>query len=255
MDIISLLGILLAIASIYFGAPDISLNPKTYLELDSFIFVFVGSLSAMLISSSFNDTKQLLKLMFLGIIGKQNKSPQKTVDIMLKLCDEAIKTSKQNLPNLAKQYKNKFLKEATNMVASGLDEPFIIQTLDNTMNETEKRHDIMINKIKSIGTYASMFGMTGTILGVIQVLKDVKDIENIVSGLSLALLTTLYGLLLSSIVYLPMSKKLRQKSDHELLEKYIIREGIKLIINNVIPIKAKFYLTAYIEQKNKNNAK
>ncbi|MEK9657485.1 MAG: MotA/TolQ/ExbB proton channel family protein [bacterium] len=254
MDIISIIGFIVALSAIYFGAPDIRHDLAVYLDSDSFIFVFFGSIGSMIIASSKSELKHLGTLLSHTFRRKKTILPKKAVEIMVKLSKDSQQMSKQDLPNESKIYNNPFLNNGIAMIASGLDENFINTTLNNDLQESEKRHDILINKVRSLGAYATMFGMAGTVIGVIQVLRDVKDINNIISGLSLALLTTLYGLFLSSIFYLPLSKKLKNNSEKEVLTKLIIKEGILGIARKEIPVKINFYLKSFLDQHDKKNA-
>ena len=71
MDLVGLIGIILAIGALFFGAPDVRLNPNVYIQYDSFTFVFVGSIAAMLIASSYIEIKHLAELLSRGFIGKK----------------------------------------------------------------------------------------------------------------------------------------------------------------------------------------
>lgn len=51
-------------------------------------------------------------------------------------------------------------------------------------------------------------GMLGTILGMVQLLSHLKDLANIGSYMSLALLTTFYGLFFSLILWTPLQNRL-----------------------------------------------
>ena len=87
------------------------------------------------------------------------------------------------------------------------------------------------------------------------VLQNVTDIDTIVSGMSLALLTTLYGLILSSVVFIPISNKLRGMSADELITKEIMMQGVLAIMDKEIPLKVEKYLMAYVESKAKKKKK
>eukprot|EP01043_Picozoa_sp_COSAG02_P050992 COSAG02_NODE_5308_length_4450_cov_2.879108_5_plen_174_part_00 len=173
----------------------------------------------------------------------------------MNIAKESQGNSKQEIPNIIKNQEISFLNLTAEMIESDLNADFIEKTLDNHIIETESQNTLLANKIRSIGAYATMFGMAGTVMGVIQVLRDVKDVNNIITGLSLALLTTLYGLFLSSIFYLPISKKLHNQSEKEVIIGNIYKDGILMILNKEIPLKIKYYLLGYIEQEEKKNAK
>jgi len=107
----------------------------------------------------------------------------------------------------------------------------------------------MSQAIRNMGSFAPMFGMIGTIMGVTQVLKNVTDIGNIVQGMSLALLTTLYGTVFSAVVFMPVANKLKALNAQEMLAKEIIVEGIAMVMQKEIPLKVEKFLASYLDSK------
>src|SRR5690625_3371898 len=68
--------------------------------------------------------------------------------------------------------------------------------------------------------------MIGTLIVLIAMLKDLDDPDKIGSGMAVALITTLYGAVLSNLVFLPIAGKLRDRSAEEVLLKEVMIEGI-----------------------------
>ena len=139
------------------------------------------------------------------------------------------------------------------MVAAGLDKEFVLDALYTDIDELRNRHSKKISAVRTMGSFAPMFGMAGTVIGVIQVLKNVTDIENIVAGMALALLTTLYGLIFTSILFIPLANKLQALSEEEVLSKQIISQGTEMVLDKEIPLKVEKYLTAYLESSQQDN--
>jgi chemotaxis protein MotA len=106
-----------------------------------------------------------------------------------------------------------------------------------------------------MGSFAPMFGMMGTVMGVMQVLQNVSDIDAVVSGMGLALLTTMYGLILSTQYFIPITNKLKYLNDQDGLTKEIIMEGIMAIMNNQIPLMVEKKLMAYLSTADKGKKK
>jgi len=248
-------GFFITFAAIYFGSPDMRADFSVYLRVDALILVFFGSVGSTLISSSFKDIRGMLKVLGSLFIGKQQfYTPEKTVKVLVEIAEKAQSMPRQQLPELVKHHKEVGIKRGIEMVGAGLDKDFVLQTLDTDVSELQSRHDKMSGLVAKMGTYAPMFGMAGTVIGVIQVLKNVSDIENIVSGMALALLTTLYGLFFSSVLFIPLSNKLRDLSSKEVLSKEIICEGVAMIIDREIPLKVSKYLTAFLHSDVKKSA-
>ena len=98
---------------------------------------------------------------------------------MISISEAAQSSSKQVLPQKIKLKKDKFIIRSIEMIAGGLDKDFILQTLETDIEELRNRHEKNCT-VRTMGSFAPMFGMAGTVIGVIQVLKNVTDIDNIV---------------------------------------------------------------------------
>ena len=88
-----------------------------------------------------------------------------------------------------------------------------------------------------------------------QVLQNVSDIDSVVNGMGLALLTTMYGLIISTMYFIPVTNKLKYLNEQEGLAKEIIIEGVMAIIDNQIPLKVEKMLMAYLSTADKQKKK
>jgi len=255
MDLMLILGLLIAFVSFYFGVPDLRVDLLNYLDANSFILVFGGTIAATVISSSKSQLQGLLTLFKQMVITPKEVEPYQMIGVLVKIAEKAQSTSKQALVNEAGNIDDGFLRRALELVGAGLDKEFIRNTLETDIFEIERRHQLMAGTVRSMGTFAPMFGMTGTVLGVTKVLKNVTDITNIVDGMSLALLTTLYGLVLSAILFIPLTNKLRSKTAREMIVKEMILEGVIMIYDKEIPLKVEKYLQSYLKTKFKKSEK
>ena len=77
-----------------------------------------------------------------------------------------------------------------------------------------------------MGAYAPAFGMIGTLIGLVNMLKDLDDPDTIGPSMAIALITTFYGSLLANVFFLPMAQKLKIRSKSEVLIKELMIEGL-----------------------------
>ena len=70
------------------------------------------------------------------------------------------------------------------------------------------------------------WGMIGTLIGLVNMLYNMDDMSSIGPNMAVALLTTLYGSLLSNWICIPVSFKLKMKNDDEITMKQIMVEGL-----------------------------
>lgn len=255
MDITVVVGFIMSFAVFIIGVPELKTEFSLYFQPLAFFFVVGGTIASTTISTSFKDLKSVLSVFKQMVFPGKNIEPHLAIKELIKISEKAQTVSKQALAEEGKGIGDGFLHRGMGLIGAGLDREFIEKTLETDIAEVSRRHSKVTTVVRTMGTYAPMFGMTGTVLGVTQVLKNVTDIENIVSGMSLALLTTLYGLILSGVFFIPMANKLKAKTARETLTKEIIMEGILFVYDKEIPLKVEKYLTAFLENKYKNSGK
>ena len=104
---------------------------------------------------------------------------------------------------------------------------------------------------------APAFGMVGTLVGLINMLKGM-DMESgggiLGSDMGTALITTLYGCILAHMVFGPIATLLRNRDEQEVLCKMIIIEGIMSIQSGENPKFLKERLLTYMSQKQRQLA-
>ena len=97
--------------------------------------------------------------------------------------------------------------------------------LDKRLTQEIQKADVL----SMMSATSPAFGMVGTILGLIVMLGNLDDPSAVGPGLSLALLTTLYGVAFANLVFAPMAKKIRYNMGIVETRESITIEGIILI--------------------------
>ncbi len=153
-------------------------------------------------------------------------------------------------------------KEGLSVVRKEIGHPVIIMGIEllSTDIELDEFRELLQSTIKSgyldmkkyervfadMGTYAPMFGLVGTLVGLIQLLKELADPKTIAPNMAIALVTTLYGILLAAFVFLPISGKIKSKSDIELKNSQIIYDGFLMILKGYGPFAIEQKLRTYL---------
>ena len=88
------------------------------------------------------------------------------------------------------------------------------------------RHDQAAGLYEKAASYAPYFGMIGTLIGLINMLKNMSDPDTIGPNMSVALVTTLYGSMLANWISTPIATKLSTNNDIEIMMKEVMIEGL-----------------------------
>jgi len=100
-----------------------------------------------------------------------------------------------------------------------------------------------------MATLAPIFGLLGTLIGVVQVLRNLSDPSNMGRSMAIAITTTFYGIFAANFVFLPVAIKLNEQTEHEIMGRELVAEGILAIHAGSIPMIVKKRLTAFLSAK------
>jgi chemotaxis protein MotA len=122
------------------------------------------------------------------------------------------------------------------------------------------RHKSGYGFFTAAGGFAPTFGIIGTVMGLISVLKQLDDPNSLARSIAGAFLATLWGLLSANLVYLPLGGKLKMRSEEEALVRYMQMEGILAIQAgenpNIVREKLNVFLPpSQLKDKNAKDAK
>ncbi len=155
--------------------------------------------------------------------------PNELIADMVKYAEVARRDGILALENVTNDIKDPFLVSGIQMAVDGQDPELIETIMMNDLETVEGRHAEGKALFANIGKYAPAFGMIGTLIGLVIMLKNMNDPSSIGPAMAVALLTTLYGAVLANLVALPMADKLALRSREELTRKMIIIKGVMSI--------------------------
>jgi chemotaxis protein MotA len=149
----------------------------------------------------------------------------------------------------SKKITDKFLKKGIMMVVDGVDPEQVSAILETTVDQMRSRHKQGIGFFTAAGAFAPTFGIIGTVMGLISVLKQLDNPSALGEAIAAAFLATLWGLLSANLIYLPIAGKLKAKSEDEAHNRYMQLEGITSIQAGENPRIVRDKLTAYLAPK------
>ena len=147
----------------------------------------------------------------------------------MKFAEIARRDGILSLESMTGTIQDKFIVKGIQMAVDGTDPELIEQILEGELDSLASRHAEGRLLFETLGKYGPAFGMIGTVIGLIIMLKHMEDVSKIGSGMAVALITTLYGAVTANLICLPIADKLRLRSKEEMLMKQIIIKGVMSI--------------------------
>ena len=227
MDIASIIGLLACLALMIFGM----VFGKTFATVASFLhapsalITFGGALCCVMASYSMPSFVAGLKS--IGLIFKT--SVMNVPEIIQKIIDLSNVARKEGLLSLeeaASDIDDEFLKKGILLIVDGTDPELVRAIMETELVSVEGRHKEKIGFWENLGAMGPAWGMIGTLIGLILMLKDLSDLAAVGPNMATALITTFYGSVLANWICAPVATKLKGKNDEEMMMKEIEIEGL-----------------------------
>ena len=118
------------------------------------------------------------------------------------------------------------MKKGILLIVDGTEPDLVRAILETELTCVEQRHKKVISVWETLAAMGPAWGMIGTLIGLINMLKHLEDINAVGPNMSVALITTLYGSMLANWISLPISNKLRANNAEEVTLKEVMIEGL-----------------------------
>jgi chemotaxis protein MotA len=151
--------------------------------------------------------------------------------------------------------KDMFFVKGMQMLIDGQEAESIRDLLSLEIDNLQDRHSNGKKILEFMGASAPAFGMVGTLIGLIQMLKNLTSPDQIGAGMAVALITTFYGAFSSNLIFLPLAGKLGIYSKAETTAKEMIVEGICAIADGDNPTAIREKMQAFISQNRREEIK
>ena len=208
-----------------------------FFDLKSLFIVFGGTISATFIA--FPYTKTLRSFRSIPKVFAADSAEQATQEIydQTKLIAEKRFSGKRITNDDLSSLENPFMRRWIEglIVREQVEEESLAQILRAEVLMYEQRADEEIEIFDFMGTAAPAFGMVGTIVGLVLMLAETGSIRSVMQSMSIAMLTTLYGVILSNMVLLPIASKRKQLKESNLVLLEMIRESVNRIARREAP--------------------
>lgn len=246
MDLGTLIGMLGAIA-VVFAAILIGGSLSIFVDVPSAFIVIGGGTMATLIRFNLSEVFGCLMMGVSVTFGGSKASARELIDQIGELAKIARKDGLMGLESV--EINDQFLKKGIQLCVDGLEANFIKDSLTCERDLYIERLEEGGRFFKVLGDAAPAFGMIGTLVGLVQMLANMSDPAAIGPAMAVALLTTLYGALISNLIAIPISEKMVAKLAIEELNRNIAIEGVMHIQNKTNPDIMVEFLNAYLPEK------
>lgn len=193
------------------------------------VLLLVGPLGVSLISHPFASWKQNLVVMVRAFRHDKQRNLVQASDEMTTIA-RAVRESRWSEAEAAVQRaQSEQVKNLAPYLLGRLELPALHEAVASAsfrwMTEVKAADDFL----QGLARFSPAFGMIGTIMGLVELFKNMSNSQSLGPGMAMALLATLYGLILCYCVYMPLSQRIRTYLTAGAYEQRVIERSLNLI--------------------------
>ena len=244
MDIATIIGIVAAVTLILLAMGD----PMMFLDIPSVLIVIGGTIAATMIANPLPEVIGIIGI-YMNAIQTNVPAPAELIEKIVGFAETARREGILALEQAVEDADDAFLGAGVKLAVDGTEPDLIMDILETELRFIEERHKLGQEIIANMGNAAPAFGMIGTLIGLVIMLKNMDDPAAIGPGMAIALLTTMYGAIIANIAFGPIAAKLKTYSQKEVLSKRMIIEGIMSIQSGDNPRIVEHKLSVFLSPK------
>ncbi len=244
MDLATLLGLIGGLAFVVM-AMVLGGSIGMYVDVTSILIVFGGSTFVVLMKFTVGQFFGAAKIAGKAFMFKADE-PEDLIAKIVEMADAARKGGFLALEEM--EINNSFMQKGIDLLVDGHDADVVRAALKKDIALTDERHTQGTGVFRAFGDVAPAMGMIGTLVGLVAMLSNMDDPKSIGPAMAVALLTTLYGAILSNMVFFPIADKLSLRRDQETLNRRLIMDGVLAIQDGQNPRVIDSYLKNYLNE-------
>ncbi len=244
MDIATLVGV---VSGIGFVLVTILMGSGLglFINIPSIMIVVGGTVAATLIAYPLSDFLRVIGISIRVFMFKIEK-PEDLVEKLVDISNKARKGGLLSIEGEIKDIKDPYLASAIQMTVDGVKTSDIAAIMQKKIAVIQREHKIGWSIFSSMGRYSPAFGMVGTLIGLVQMLANLDDPSTIGPKMAVAMITTFYGAVLANLFFIPMSDKLKIRSQEEINNMNLLFEGVVSIREGEHPRMLEDKMSVYL---------
>jgi chemotaxis protein MotA len=208
VDILSIIGLILAAVSIVLGAILKGAGIHALLSSAAFMIVVVGTVAAICVQTPLPVMRRALSMLHWVL----RPPPCEPALLVRKFVDWSNISRRQGLlglETLIKHEEDPFLRKGLQLVVDGSDPEAIRTTMELELHTREAADTRAARVFEGMGIYSPTLGIIGAVLGLMAVMQNLNDPSKLGHGIAAAFTATVYGIGMANLFFLPVANKLK----------------------------------------------
>lgn len=245
MDLLSIIGIVLAFVALLVGAVLKGAGLHALLSSAAMMIVVVGTFAAILVQTPGRVMRRAFAILP-WVFRSPVPDARAIIARMVEWSQIARKQGLLGLEPLSEAETDDFIRKGLQLVVDG-GEPEAVRGILEVELHARESADIRAAKVfEGMGVYAPTLGIIGAVLGLMAVMQNLADPAKLGAGIAAAFTATVYGIGLANLFLLPIANKLKTAAHAQSHVREMVIEGLVAIAQGDNPRSIEARLQGYL---------
>lgn len=244
-----ILGLAGIIYTIYFVVTHPHGNFQGYWDPSAGMLLGLGPPCVMMLSHNLTDLVMGIKLLIQSITSQHGRHQAEIIETLTRASQIMRSDGIGALVPVRDRARYDLLRDGISLILNDFKAEEIRHNLMARINAKQSRMALATNLFENMSKICPGMGMIGTMLGLIQMLSNMNDPLKLGGGMATAMITTLYGLSIGTIIYGPWGEKIHLEAEKSLELDMMVLEGMLNIKSKKSSIHMKDIMKTYGSNK------
>lgn len=244
MDLTTMLGFGSIIGLAWLGLQSGGM-PAVFFNLHGVMIVGGGVFASMLINTPLNYLLDAFRALGTLVSGGRYQNRAAIVASVVALAEQVQARGTSAFQEADSAVAGGYLTRAAQAAVEYNNADLVQQILETESEQAFDYQNEVINVFRTMGVLAPMFGLVGTLVGIVEVLRQIANPEEVGTAMAVALTTAFYGIVLANVFCVPIAGKLRIRYWQEFQAKTIVIEGVVMMMRGTVPLVIERKLLSY----------
>jgi chemotaxis protein MotA len=245
MDILSIVGIVLALVALLVGAVLKGAGIHALLSSAAFMIVVVGTIASICVQTPMHVMKHAMKVLP-WVFRPPAIQRGELIKRMVEWSNIARKQGLLGLEPVIEKERDEFVRKGLQLVVDGSEPEVIRNVLEVDLQVREQADTRGAKVFEGMGIYSPTLGIIGAVLGLMAVMQNLADPSKLGHGIAAAFVATIYGIGLANLFFLPVANKLKVVIAAMTESREMVIEGMISIAQGENPRSIEAKLQGYL---------
>jgi chemotaxis protein MotA len=245
VDIFLLVGIAIALAATMLGLHAAGVALNYFVQPVAAAIVLGGTLGVMLVTTPRQALVHTLRRVK-GLLAAPEDNRAALIDEIVDFARHARRGGTFSIEPMIPKASHPLLRHTLELTMDISNRAELRSVLETELHMAERQGEADAKTLEVAGGFAPTLGIIGTVIGLIEVLRQFSNLSSVGLGIGTAFVSTIYGLALANLLLLPIAHRIRARVTENFETQELIMEGALAIADSTHPAVIRMRLVSFL---------